>query len=50
MPIDLQKDRDHIHYMIWTDEDIIKLENRVIALENTLKRIGIDLVENDQEN
>lgn len=48
--IDLQKDKDFFHYLLWTDEDIIKLENRVIALENTLKRIGIDLVENDQEN
>ena len=45
MPIDLQKDRDHIHYLIWTDEDIIKLEKRVIALERTLQKIGIDIVE-----
>ena len=48
MTIYLQKDRDHIHYMIWSDEDIMKLEKRVIALENTLKRIGIDITADEE--
>ena len=71
--IDLQKDRDNFHYLLWSDEDIIKFENetknndeainrilenhnqlfskllnRIVMLENTLKRIGIDIV--NQEN
>lgn len=45
MTIDLQKDKDHFHYLMWSDEDLIKLENRVIALENTLKGIGIDIAD-----
>jgi hypothetical protein len=45
MTIDLQKDKDHFHYLLWTDEDLIKLEKRVLALENTLKNIGIDIAE-----
>lgn len=46
---ELEEKRELMNYYIWSNEEILKLEKRVIALENTLKRIGIDIID-DQEN
>lgn len=45
MTIDIQKDRDNFHYLMWTDEDLIKLEGTMLELMDKIQVLELTIKE-----